>query len=153
MKKLVFLFIFVVTLFAKAPVYKVLMSDVVPNGYHEDVYKKAIVLMTEARLYLQKKYRKKITFEYIHQKLKDKNKIIKLLKENNARFYVHLEIIKKKAKKNLQKVYYNLVIFDKKKKRFKTIKTKAIIRDKMVVKISQGSIKSTGKKIAKFMKK
>jgi len=154
MKKILFLFLLVSELlFAKIPVYKVVMSEVVPTGYQQDVYKKAIVLMTEGRLYLQKKYRKKITFEYIPNSLSTKDEILSELKKLDARFYVELKIIKKKSKKNLEKVFYNLVIFDSHSKRFKTIKTKAIIRDKKVVQISKGNIKSAGKKIAKILKK
>jgi len=140
-------------MFAQSPVQTVLMSQVVPKGYESDVFKKTIVLMTEARLYLQKKYKKKVIFEYIDKKLTKKDEIAKVLKKNNYRFYVYLKIKKKKAKKNLEKVLYSLVIFDIKKNRSKTVKTKAIIRDKKIVKISQGDLKSSAKKIAKILKK
>lgn len=154
MKKIILLFLMFATLvFAKGTVYKVVMSEVVPKGYNQDVYKKVIVLMTEGRLYLQKKYKKKITFEYQNSLLKSKQKILKMLNDVDGRFYVKLEIDKKKSKKNLEKVLYNLVIFDKHTKRSKKVKTKAIIRDKKIVQISQGDLKSSGKKIAKLLKK
>ncbi len=141
-------------LFGGSKIQTVLMSKVVQKPYDADVYKKTIVLMTEARLYLQKKYKKKIIFEYDDNTLFTKKKdIVNELKKKNARFYVYLEIVKKKAKKNLQKVFYNLKIFDKKSKRLKTVKTKAIIRDLKIVKISQGDLKSSAKKIAKILKK
>ena len=63
MKKIILLLIFATILFAKAPIYKVLMCEVVPKGYQEDVYKKTIVLMTEGRLYLQKKYKKILLYK------------------------------------------------------------------------------------------
>ena len=141
-------------LFGGSKIQTVLMSKVVQKPYDADVYKKTIVLMTEARLYLQKKYKKKIIFEYDDNTLFTKKKdIVNELKKKNARFYVYLEIVKKKAKNNLQKVFYNLKIFDKKSKRLKTVKTKAIIRDLKIVKISQGDLKSSAKKIAKILKK
>ncbi|MEA2017289.1 MAG: hypothetical protein U9N59_02475 [Campylobacterota bacterium] len=154
MKKVIFLLLISIGfMFAKAPVYKVIMSEEVPAGYEKDVYKKSIVLMTEGRLYLQKKYKKKITFEYQKKLIKSKDDILKELKKQDARFYVYLSINKKKSKKNLQKVLYNLNIVDLKTKKKKTVKTKAIIRDTKIVKISQGDVKSSAKKIAKILKK
>ena len=150
---LALLFITSTFLFGATPTYKVIMSENITTGYEKDVYKKTIVLMTEARLYLQKKYKKKIIFNYTPDYLTSKDEILKFLQQNDARFYVHLEIVKKKAKRNLEKVLYNLIIFDKHTKREKTIKTKAIIRDKKIVKISQGNLKSSAKKIAKILKK
>jgi len=151
--KIIIVYVLLATVaFAKLPTEKILMSEAVPKGYEADVFKKTIVLMTEARLYLQKKYRKKVTFEYIPNKLK-KDQISSVLKKYDARFYVSLKIKKQKAKKNLEKVLYSLVIFDSKKNRLKTVKTKAIIRDKKIVKISQGALKSSAKKIAKILKK
>lgn len=154
MKKLFLIFLLLSGVaFAKAPIYKVLMSETVPQGYEQDVYKKTIVLMTEARLYLQKKYKKKIRFEYQPNLLKGKDAVMKELEKTGARFYVFLQIDKKATKRNLEKVLYNLNIFDKHTKRKKTVKTKAIIRDKKIVKISTGDLKSSAKKIAKILKK
>ena len=152
-KVLVLFFLLSSIIFAKAPVYKVLMSETVPKGYETDVYKKTIVLMTEARLYLQKKYKKKIIFEYQEKLLKNKSAILKELDKIGARFYVFLDIDKKATKANLEKVLYNLTIIDKKNKRKKVVKTKAIIRDKKVVKITAGDLKKSAKKIAKILKK
>jgi len=115
MKKFFIILLLVNTLFA-SKVYTVLMCERTPQGYKEDVYKKAIVLMTEARLYLQKKYKKKIIFEYTSTYVTKKEQIIKLLQKHNARFYVTLGIKKKKSKANLQKVLYNLSISDLYKK-------------------------------------
>ncbi len=152
-KILILLFITTTFLFGATPIYKVLMSENITTGYEKDVYKKTIVIMTEARLYLQKKYKKKIIFDYTPDYLTSKEDRLKLLEERDARFYVHLEIVKKKSKGNLEKVLYNIVIFDKHSKREKIVKTKAIIRDKKIVKISQGNMKSSAKKIAKILKK
>ena len=154
MKKVILLLLISINiLFAKAPVYKVIMSENITTGYEKDVYKKTIVLMTEARLYLQKKYKKKITFEYDKDIVTKKEDILPLLKKNKARFYVYLIIDKKKTRRNLEKVMYNLNIFDAHTKKFKKVKTKAIIRDKKIVKISQGDMKSSAKKIAKILKR
>jgi hypothetical protein len=147
------LLITVSAVFAQAPTYKVIMSENITTGYEKDVYKKTIVLMTEARLYLQKKYKKKIVFAYTKDLATEKKDIEKVLEEKDARFYVYLKIVKKKSKKNLEKVLYNIVIFDKHSKRSKTVKTKAIIRDKKIVKIPTGDLKSSAKKIAKILKK
>lgn len=154
MKKIIFLFLLATSfLFAGGPVHKVIMCEQVPAGYEKDIYKKTIVLMTEARLYLQKKYKKKIIFEY-HEKLLDKKEeITRMLEMTGARFYVYLEVDKKKFKKNLEKVSYNLKIFDNHGNRSKTIKTKAIIRDKKIVIIDTGDMKNSAKKIAKILKK
>jgi hypothetical protein len=154
MKKIIILFlIFSNILFASKPVYKVIMSKYIDKKYSQNIYKKSIVLMTEARLFLQKKYKKKIVFEYTDELKKSKKDVFEFLKSKKARFYVNLIIDKKKSKKNLEKVFYNLRIFDAHSKRFKTVKTKAIIKDKSVVKISQGNLKSSAKKIAKILKK
>jgi len=154
MKRLVLLFLVIVSVsFAASPTYKVVMSENITTGYEKDVYKKTIVLMTEARLYLQKKYKKKIIFAYTSDIVTKKEDMLKELDKNDARFYVYLKIEKKKSKKNLEKVYYNIVVFDKNSNRSKTVKTKAIIRDKKIVKIKQGDLKSAAKKIAKILKK
>jgi len=154
MKKIILvLMIFSTYIFASGQIYKVVMSEAIPKGYDKDVYKKAIVLMTEGRLYLQKKYRKKVTFEYTDKLAKTKKDVKALLDKYKGRFYVVLDIKRKASKKNLEKVLYTLVIFDTHTKKFKKIKTKAIIRDKKIVQISQGDLKSTGKKIAKLLKK
>ena len=152
-KKIILLFFIFSGILLAAPVHKVIMCKTVPKTYTQDVYKKTIVIMTEARLYLQKKYKKKITFEYTDTLLTKKDDILKELEKKDGRFYVSLDINKKKSKKNLEKVLYNLKIFDKNTKRLKTVKTKAIIRDKKIVKISQGAMKSSAKKIAKILKK
>ncbi|MEA2049164.1 MAG: hypothetical protein U9O56_00300 [Campylobacterota bacterium] len=154
MKKLVLLLFFMVSVaFGRGPEYVILMSETIPKGYEKDVFKKSIVLMTEARLYLQKKYKKKVSFKYQESLVSKKDDILKELKKENARFYVYLKIDKKKSRKNQEKGYYNLVIFDAHSKRSKTIKTKSMIRDKKIVKISQGDIKNSAKKIAKILKK
>ncbi len=129
------------------------MQENVPSGYEKDAYKKSVVLMTEARLYLQNKYRKKVTFVQTDESFSTKEDMNALLKKNDSRFLVSLTIKIKAKKKNLEKVLYNLVIFDGKYDKSKTIKTKAIIKDKKIVKISQGDMKSSARKIAKFLKK
>ena len=85
-------------LFSASPVYKILMSKHVQKPYNEDVYKKTIILMTEARLFLQKKYKKKIIFEYQTNLLKSKEDMIKELKSKDARFYIYLDIKKRKQR-------------------------------------------------------
>lgn len=128
--------------------HKVLMSEKVPEGYDEEVYKKAIVLMTEGRLYLQEKYRKKITFVYQSTQVITKDAIEKELEKNGASFYVYLTVTPKEKQDNLEKCIYNLEIYNLDNKRSKTVKTKAIIRDKKIVQMEQGDIKSAAKQIA-----
>jgi len=154
MKKIILLLLITSSfLFANKTIYKVIMCEDVPKGYEKDVYKKTIVLMTEARLYLQKKYKKKIIFEYQEGLITSKDKVLEMLDKSKARFYVSLEIDKKKFKDNLEKVLYNLVILDNKGKRSKKVKTKAVIRDKKIVIIKEGDMKNSAKKIAKILKK
>jgi len=153
MKILLLIAVIAGSLFGRAPIYNVLINETVPKGYHKESIKKVKVLVTEARLYLQNKYRKKVEFKYTETTITNKDDIKKLLKKEDARFFVRLQIVKKASKKNLEKVFYNLVIFDNKNGRMKTIKTKAIIRDKKIVQISKGDMKSAGKKIAKVFKK
>ena len=152
MKK-IFLFLFLVatSLFGNSE-YNVLISEKTPAGYDAEVYKKAIVLMTEGRLYLQEKFKKKLTFIYSKNLVTEKNAIEKELEKNGAQFYVYLTIDKKETNDNLENCLYNLEIYNLENKRKKTIKTKAVIRDKQIVQIEFGDLKSSAKNIANVFK-
>ena len=66
-----------ISLFAKGPEYKLLISEYMPKEYGPKIIKKTTILLTEARLYLQKKYKKKISFIYTPEHLTDKKEIKK----------------------------------------------------------------------------
>ncbi len=152
MKKILILFFLCSTFLFAGDELKVLMSEKVPSGYDDEAYKKAIVLMTEGRLYLQEKYKKKITFLYDKNLVTSKDDIEATLQKNGADFYVYLTIDKKETKDNLEDCLYNLEIYNLENKRKKTVKTKATIRDKKVVQIEYGDLKSTAKNIANAFK-
>ena len=136
----------------------VVFSKVMPPKYDQKVYRKVTVLFTEARLKLQKKYRKYLTFIYDEQKkLSDKKAIKKELKKQNARYYVTLDIKeKKKGCTNLVqgcKVKYVIKVFDGKKNKHKKFSLKAVIKNNEYADISSGVIRSNTSKLVKFMKK
>jgi len=153
MKKIIFILLLISTIvYAKKPIYNVLISETVPSGYDSKLYKKAVVLLTDARLYLQKKYKRTIEFKQTSLRVTSKSQQKQLLSKEGARYYVYVTIKEKKKRGRLTDVYYNLVIYDGKKNKTKTVKTKATIKDKEVVKIAKGDMKSTKKKLAKFFK-
>ena len=132
----------------------IIFSKHIDAKYDEKVYRKVIILFTEARLKLQKKYKKYLNFEYVDTQIIDKKKIIRYLKENDARYYVYLKIKEKnKCNKNKCCVIYTIKVIDAKKKSNITLKLNAIIKNNEFTEIKQALIKSNTKKLIKFLKK
>ena len=131
----------------------VIFSKKMDAKYNEKVYRKVTILFTEARLKLQKKYKKYLNFEYRDDLVKGKKNIIKYLKDNNARYYVSLEIKEKKCKKGICKVSYKIKVMDGKKKKNITLKLKAKINNNEFTEVKPALIKSNTKKLVKFLKK
>ena len=134
----------------------VVFSKVMPKKYDEKVYRKVTVLFTEARLKLQKKYRKYLTFIYDENtKLKNKKEIKKYLKKYNARYYVTLDIKEKKKKctKVECQVKYIIKVYDAKKNKSQKFSLKAVIKNNEYADISSGVIRSNTSKLVRFLKK
>jgi hypothetical protein len=135
---------------------QIILSREPPSGCGNDVKNPFIVILTEARLKLQEKFRKKLTFINQDKTIKDKKGIKKECKKQKARYYSYFEIDKKgkHCKPGTKiKVYYNITIYDTKKNKKKKFKTQAIIQGNDVAIIKAGHVKATGKKITKFLKK
>jgi len=131
----------------------VIFSKKMDAKYDEKVYRKVTILFTEARLKLQKKYKKYLNFEYRDELVEGKKNIIKYLKENKARYYVYLNIKEKKCKNTICKVDYIIKVVDGKKKKNITLKVKANINNNEFAEIKSALIKSNTKKLVKFLKK
>ena len=131
----------------------VVFSKKLDAKYDEKVYRKVTILFTEARLKLQKKYKKYLNFEYVEDSIEDKKEIIKFLKEKKARYYVSLDIKEKKCKDGICKAKYIIKVTDSKKKKNITLNLKSKINNNEFVEISSALIKSNTKKLVKFLKK
>ena len=95
MRRVLLLLIFVsITLFG-AKEDRIIMSEEIPSGCMAGVKKPFIVIETEARLKLQKKYRKKLVFINQDKTLKGKKAIKAECKKQKARYYAYFEIDKK----------------------------------------------------------
>jgi hypothetical protein len=156
MRRVLLLLIFVsITLFG-AKEDRIIMSEEIPSGCMAGVKKPFIVIVTEARLKLQKKYRKKLVFINQDKTLKGKKAIKAECKKQKARYYAYFEIDKKgkqcKAGKKI-KVMYNITVWDVKKNKKKKFKTQAKLQSNEVAIIKAGHVRATGKKLAKFLKK
>jgi len=156
MKRIIILIGLLSTLLtAKSVTENVVMNEYLEKEYNAKVYKKVIILITEARLKLQKKYKKKLVFMQINEEVREKKEMKALLETNNARYYIGLEILKKDKECKIEecKVMYNIIIYDGKKNKIKTIKTKATLIKNIDVVIKTGHIRATTKKLVKFMQK
>lgn len=131
----------------------IIFSKKIDAKYNEKVYRKVTILFTEARLKLQKKYKKYLNFEYTTDYITAKKEVIKYLKEKNARYYVTLSIKEKKCKNGICNVQYNIKVVDGKKKKNITLKLKAKINNNEFTEIKPALIKSNTKKLVKFLKK
>jgi len=131
----------------------VIFSKELDAKYDEKVYRKVTILFTEARLKLQKKYKKYLNFQYTTDYIVGKKNIIKYLKEHDARYYVNLTIKEKKCKNDICKVNYVIRVVDGKKKKNITLKLKAKINNNEFTEVSSALIKSNTKKLVKFLKK
>lgn len=131
----------------------VVFSKKLDAKYDEKVYRKVTILFTEARLKLQKKYKKFLNFEYINESIDGKKEIVKYLEEKKARYYVELEIQEKKCKENRCQAYYIIKVTDGKKKKNIKMKIKATIVGNEFTEIKQALIRSNTKKLVKFLKK
>ena len=132
MKKiLLILFIFSFVVFGRGKEYKILISEYLPNKFNRDIIERTTIILTEARLYLQKKYKKKVSFAYTNDYLKDKNKINSLLEKNKSRYYATTDIKIKKCTKEGHREFckglYTIELYDKKRKRKKSFKLKTQI--------------------------
>ena len=148
------LFIFNINLFG-AVEEKMILCNTLDKKYDEKVYRKVTILMTEARLKLQKKYKKFLNFEYQDKLITDKKIIKKELKKQGARYYTYLDIVdrsKGKCKNNKCKVDYILKLYDAKKNKKYKVKLKALINNNEFTEIKVGYIKSATKKLVKFLK-
>ncbi len=158
MKK-IFLKLLLILVVASSSLYgaskeNVIFSKNMDAKYSEKVYRKVTILFTEARLKLQKKYKKYLEFEYVDKNLTDKKEVIKYLKEKDARYYAYLTIKeKKKCTQQECQVYYIVKVIDAKKKKNITMKMKVVIIDNEFVEITPALIKSNTKKLVKFLKK
>ena len=131
----------------------VIFSKELDSKYDEKVYRKVTILFTEARLKLQKKYKKYLSFEYIEKSVIEKKDIAKYLEEKKARYYVSLDIKEKKCKDGICKADYIIKVTDAKKKKNTTLKIKAKIKNNEFTEIKPALIKSNTKKLVKFLKK
>jgi len=155
-KKIILVFLLMVTYLFGMAEDNVVMNKYLDKKYKESVFDYADVLITEARLLLQKKYKKTLTFI----PLKDNNSLVHsrdkkdiILKDNQARYFVQLIIDEKKCKNNTCLAYYELDIYDGKKNLSQVVKTKAKIDDNEVVTIKKGHLRAAVKSISSFMKK
>ncbi|SFV75289.1 hypothetical protein MNB_SM-3-17 [hydrothermal vent metagenome] len=143
-----------VTLFG-AVEEKVIMCNALDAKYDKKVFRKATILMTEARLKLEKKYKKFLTFEYQEKLLKDKKSIKKALKKAGARYYVYVDIVDKskgKCPNKKCKVDYILKLYDGKKNKKYKLKLKAYINNNEFTEIKAAHIRSATKKLVRFLK-
>lgn len=132
---------------------KVVFSKTMDAQYDEKVYRKVTILFTEARLKLQKKYKKFLDFEYVDTRLEDRREIEKFLKSKNARYYVTLEIRDlKKCKDHKCKVQYIIEVFDGKKRKNMKLKIAALINNNEFTEIKVAHIKSNTKKLVNFLR-
>lgn len=155
--KIVLILAFGFSLSFAAKEENVLFSKDIPKKYNEKVYRKTTILFTEARLTLQKRYKKYLTFIYdeVGKKLKNKKKIKKYVKSFKARYYVTLDIKEKKNRCNdsMCEVKYIVKVYDTKKNKMQTFKFKAIIKDNEFADIDSGHLKLATKKLVKFLKR
>ena len=134
---------------------KMILCNQVDSQYNEKVFRKVTVLLTEARLKLQKRYKKYLTFEYQKDLIIGKKKIKAELEKQSARYYVTLNIKDKskgKCSRGKCKADYIIKIFDAKKNKNFKIKIKAFIKNNDYTEIKLGYMKSSAKKIVKFLK-
>lgn len=131
----------------------VIFSKKMDAKYDEKVYRKVTILFTEARLKLQKKYKKFLEFEYKDDLVKGKKNIFKFLKKNHARYYVYLDIQEKKCKKNICKANYIIKVIDGKKKKNITLRLKVKINNNEFAEVKPALIRSNTKKLVSFLKK
>lgn len=151
--KLVLLLSFISSFSFGASEATVIFSKKIDKKYNEKVYRKTTILFTEARLKLQKKYKKFLLFEYEDTQLTNKKEIIKHLKSKNARYYVYLTIKDKgKCKNKKCKVDYIIKVFDAKKKKTTKLKMKALINDNEFAEVTPALIKANTKRLVKFLK-
>jgi len=151
--KLILIMAFVSSVASAATQEKVIFSKNIDKKYNEKVYRKVTILFTEARLKLQKKYKKFLDFEYVDDKLSDKKKIINYVKTKDARYYVSLDIKeKKKSKSNKCKAKYIIKVFDGKKKKNISLKIDVLINNNEFIEMKVAFIKSNTKKLVKFLR-
>lgn len=131
----------------------VIFSKKMDAKYNEKVYRKVTILFTEARLKLQKKYKKYLNFEYIEKSIDGKKNIAKYLEDKKARYYVSLNIKEKKCKNGICTAKYIIKVTDAKKKKNTTLNIKAKINNNEFTEITPALIKSNTKKLVKFLKK
>ncbi len=131
----------------------VIFSKKMDAKYDEKVYRKVTILFTEARLKLQKKYKKFLDFEYNDDLVKGKKNIFKYLKEHKARYYVYLDIKEKKCKNKICKANYIIKVVDGKKKKNITLRLKVKINNNEFAEVKPALIKSNTKKLISFLKK
>jgi hypothetical protein len=159
MKKIIlFMVLISLSLMAKGPSYKLLIGETLPKEFDAKIIKKTTIILTEARLYLQKKYKKTVSFEYTPIMTHKKSDIKKLLNETGARWYVATNLkvgkCKKKGVNNVCKGKYIITLYDGfKNMKKKIVKIKAKIIDNQVVAISAGEKKNKTKTLAKILKK
>ena len=151
--KLALLLVLVSSSLLGATEENVIFSKQMDARYDEKVYRKVTILFTEARLKLQKKYKKYLNFEYTDESIDGKKNIIKYLKEKKVRYYVNLDIQEKKCKDNRCQVYYIIKVMDGKKKKSFKMKIKSTIVGNEFAEIKQALIKSNTKRLVKFLKK
>jgi len=159
MKFLIIKLLLLVTFFASnsfgASQATVIFSKKLDSKYDAKVYRKTTILFTEARLKIQKKYKKYLNFEETKTQLTDKKKIITFLKSKGARYYVYLTIKDKskgRCKNNKCKVDYIIKVFDAKKKKNTKLKIKAYISSNEFAEITPALVKSNTKRLVKFLK-
>ena len=151
--KLILVSVFLSSAVFGATQEKVVFSKKMDAKYDEKVYRKVTILFTEARLKLQKKYKKFLDFEYVDNKLTNKKEVIKYLKTNGARYYVTLDIQdKKKCKNNKCRVKYIIKVVDGKKKKNTSLKIEAVINNNEFTEMKAAFIKSNTKKLVKFLR-
>ena len=132
----------------------VLLSQKKNVQFNDKVYRKTTILFTEARLKLQKKYKKYLNFVYDDVGLTNKKEIAKHLKKIGIRYYAYTDIKlkNKKCKKTQCKAKYTIKIFDAKKKRSMKLTLKANINNNEFAEITPALMKSNTKKLYKFLK-
>ena len=152
--KLLLIIAFASTISNAATEEKVVFSKKMDAKYDEKVYRKVTILFTEARLKLQKKYKKFLEFEYVDTHLDDRREIEKFLKSKNARYYVTLDIKDlKKCKDKKCKVKYKIEVFDAKKRKNMKLNISAIINNNEFTEMKAAFIKSNTKKLVKFLRR
>lgn len=153
MMKIFFILVITVTYSFGASEATVIFSKSIDKKYNEKIYRKTTILFTEARLKLQKRYKKVLNFIYEDKKLTNKKQIMEYLKGQNARYYVYLDVKEKnKCTGVLCKADYIIKVYDAKKKKNTKLKIKSLINNNEFVEISPALIKSNTKKLVKFLK-